>query len=85
MAAAAGSAAPSASGHGAGAPFAGKVGGGDAQQLGEVNAAARLAGGRFVAADEELLFFLAIAADEFVDGHGEASLIASRLTAISGG
>jgi hypothetical protein len=58
------------------------VGGGDAQQLGEVNAAARLAGGHFVAADEELLFFLTIAADEFVDGHGGASLIASRLAAV---
>jgi hypothetical protein len=37
-----------------------------------MNAAARLARGRFIPPDEEFLFLLAIAADEFVEGHGVA-------------
>ena len=56
--------------HGASAGLAGEVGGRDAQQLRQVNAAAGLAFRGLIASDEEFLFLLAIAADEFVEGHG---------------
>ncbi len=46
------------------------VHGGDAQQLRKALAAAGLARRGFGAADEVLLFFVAVGAEKFVEGHG---------------
>lgn len=56
--------------HGSRAGFAREVGGRDAEELRQVNASAGLARRGFVAPNKEFLFLLAVAADEFVEGHG---------------
>jgi hypothetical protein len=53
----------------AGARLAGSVGGGDAQEFGQMLSAAGLARGSLAAANEQFLLRVAVAADEFVEGH----------------
>ena len=57
------------------AGFAAGRGGGDAEELGQLMAAALFALRRFALADEQFLLAVAIATDEFVEGHRELTRV----------